>query len=253
MLNTSSFRMMATIKLLSRAVLLSVMALTTIPVRAADTEKDFTPLFNGKDLTGWDGDSKFWSVQDGMIVGETTKETPAPHNTFLIYKGTGDSPKTFADFELHAKFKLRNHNSGIQYRSKELPDHVMTGYQADIAEGQPSKYTGILYEEKARGILAERGQKVTIDEAGKKTVEKFADAKELGDAINMSEWNDYVVIAKGNHLTEIINGKMTVDATDNDPAKSARVGLIGLQIHAGPAMKVEFKDISIKEFKEEGK
>jgi hypothetical protein len=229
--------------------------------RAADagTDGDFKPLFNGKDLTGWDGDPRFWRAQDGVIIGETTKETPAPHNTFLIYKGDGfpaaasDKPlpgKKFADFELHAKFKLRNHNSGIQYRSKELPDHVMSGYQADIAEGKPSPYTGMLYEEKARGIVAKRGQKVTIDEQGKKTVEQFGDDKEMGNAIDMSQWHDYTIIAKGNHLTQMIDGKTTMELIDNEPGKSASTGYIGLQIHAGQPMKVEFKDIGIKELKD---
>jgi hypothetical protein len=139
----------------------------------------------------------------------------------------------------------------MQYRSKELGDHVVSGYQADIAEGSPSKYTGILYEEKGRGILAQRGEKVTIGEDGKKTVEKLGDAKEISDAIHMDDWNDYVIVAEGNHLTQTINGKMTVDVTDNESAKAAREGILALQIHQGPPMKVEFKDIKLKELKGE--
>ena len=136
----------------------------------AATADGFRELFNGRDLSGWDGDQKYWKVVDGTITGETTAENKTPHNTFLFYKGTGEKPEMPADFELHVKFKLRNHNSGVQYRSRELPEHVATGYQADIAEGNPSKYTGILYEEKGRGILAQRGEKVTIEPEGTQAI-----------------------------------------------------------------------------------
>ncbi|HZZ42863.1 MAG TPA: DUF1080 domain-containing protein [Tepidisphaeraceae bacterium] len=208
----------------------------------------FKPLFNGKDLSGWDGDAKFWSVEDGAIVGRTTKETPAPHNTFLIYKGgvKGLPPAMLGDFELKFSFKLTDHNSGMQYRSKELPDFVMMGYQADIAEGQPSPYTGMLYEERGRGIVDKRGQKVVIDAAGKKTVEVFADETASGNEIDMSKWNDYEIIAKGDHIIQKVNGKVTVDFTDDEVGKSAREGLLGLQIHAGKPMMVEFKNIRLK-------
>jgi hypothetical protein len=108
----------------------------------------------------------------------------------------------------------------------------------------------MLYEEKARGIVAKRGQKVTIDEQGKKTVEQFGDDKEMGNAIDMSQWHDYTIIAKGNHLTQMIDGKTTMELIDNEPGKSASTGYIGLQIHAGQPMKVEFKDIGIKELKD---
>jgi len=253
------FRPRWSAKELSRAIL--GLMLLSGTVASAQTTEGFKPLFNGKDLTGWDGDSRFWRVEDGEIVGQTTKEVPTEHNTFLIYRGDrkgGDGGseahgKTFGDFELHAKFKLTNHNSGIQYRSRELPEHVMTGYQADIAEGKPSPYTGMLYEERARGIIAKRGQKVTIDESGKKTVEQFGDDKEMGNAIDMSQWHDYTIIAKGNHLTQIIDGKTTMELIDNEPGKSAKDGLLGLQIHAGQPMRVEFKDIEIKELKDDSK
>src|SRR4051812_12098624 len=125
-------------------------------------EEGFTDLFNGKDLTGWSGDAKLWSVKDGCIVGETTAENPIKHNTFLIYKDE------FGDFELRLSFKISAHNSGVQYRSKQSDDFVCSGYQADIDFA--NKYAGILYEEKLRGILALRGQKITIDASGKKNV-----------------------------------------------------------------------------------
>lgn len=230
-------------KLAALAAVVAGMAIVAGHVRA-EPENGFKEIFNGKDLSGWEGDERFWSVRDGMIVGETTKETPAPHNTFLVYKGG-----PVKDFELHIKFKLRNHNSGVQYRSKDLGDHVISGYQADIAEG--NRYTGILYEEKGRGILAERGQKVTIGEDGKKTVEKMGDPKEIADAIHMDDWNDYVIVAKGNHLVEKINGVTTVDVTDNETSKASREGVLALQIHQGPPMMVQFKDVQLKELKGE--
>jgi hypothetical protein len=213
---------------------------------AADGKGEFKELFNGKDLSGWEGDERFWSVKDGAITGQTTAEQKAKHNTFLVYKGG-----TVKDFELHLKFKLGNHNSGVQYRAKALPDHVVTGYQADIADGNPNRYTGILYEEKGRGIIAERGQRVTIDAAGKKEVESIGDRAELGKAIKADDWNDYVIVAKGNHLTHTINGTLMVDVTDDEEGKAAREGILALQIHQGPPMVAQFKDIRLKELKGE--
>jgi len=214
---------------------------------ATDAKPDadgFVALFDGKTLDNWDGDPDLWSVKDGCITGETNADhkPKGNANTFLIYKG-GEP----ADFELHAMFKLRNHNSGIQYRSKELGDHVISGYQADM-DGV-NRYTGILYEEKGRGILAERGQKVTIDASGKKTTEPLGDAKAIADAIHTNDWNDYVIIARGNHLTQSINGVTTVDVTDNETGKSAAEGVLALQIHQGPPMMVQFKDLQLKTLK----
>ncbi len=195
-------------------------------------------LFNGKDLTGWDGNPDFWSVQDGCITGQTTKEKPTKGNTFLIFRG--GKP---ADFELKAKFKLDNHNSGIQFRSKDKGNWVLNGYQADIAE---SRYTGILYEEGGRGILVDVGEKVTIGADGKKIKEKFADAKEIQSAVTLKEWHEYTIVAKGNNLVQFIDGKKTMELIDNEEAKRAMNGLIGFQCHAGPPMKVQFKDVTLK-------
>ena len=141
---------------------------------AADEEAGFKSLFNGKDLTGWDGRAIHWSVRDGAITGATTKENPAKGNNFLIWRGG-----TVDDFELRLSYKITANNdkgfanSGIQYRSKEFKeagDHVVGGYQADFEAG--NTYSGILYEERMRGILAERGQKVVIKEADGKTVKE---------------------------------------------------------------------------------
>src|SRR5919201_593824 len=133
-------------------VLNTVIAGPALVVRAADTEAGFRSLFNGKDLAGWDGNPKFWSVKDGAITGQTTAENPLKENTFLIWRnGTVD------DFELRLSYRLVGGNSGVQYRSKDLGNWVVAGYQADMEAGK--KFTGILYEERGRGILAERGQK----------------------------------------------------------------------------------------------
>src|SRR3954471_13754221 len=130
---------------------------------SAETDGEFKSIFNGKDLSGWDGNPKFWSVKDGAITGQTTKENPTSHNTFLIWRdGKVD------DFELHAKIRLVGGNSGIQYRSKELPDWVIGGYQADF--DADNTYSGILYEERGRGIVAQRGQKLIIRDNGKPEV-----------------------------------------------------------------------------------
>ena len=160
----------------------------------ADDESGFVPIFNGKDLDGWDGNPKFWSVKDGAIVGETTAENPTKGNTFLIWR---QAPVD--DFVLRASFKLRNHNSGIQYRSKELEKWVVGGYQADMEFGDPvngDRYTGMLYEERGRGILAPRGKKVVIAADGKKEETSIGDPQELLANIKKGDWNEYEVIAR---------------------------------------------------------
>ncbi len=210
-------------------------------------------LFNGKDLTGWKGQPEFWSVKDGAITGQTTKEAPVKENTFLIWDCVA------GDFELHFKYKIVDANgeskafgnSGVQYRSKVVkPEYsVLSGYQADFECGP--KYSGILYEEKARGILALRGEKVTIHEGGeakKPNIEvtgEVGKSDEIQAAIKPADWNEYIVIAKGGHLQHFINGKQTVDVTD-ETAAGAKTGLLGLQLHAGQPMTVQFKDIILK-------
>jgi hypothetical protein len=227
-------------------------ALLAVPAAAADQpEAGFTPLFNGTDLSGWDGDPAFWSVQEGAITGRTTLEKPAKHNTFLIWKGG-----TTDDFELRLAFKLVPNNtagfanSGIQYRSKvaDPGSWVVGGYQADMEAGPT--HTGILYEERGRGILAQRGQKVNIDPDGKiRVLGSLGPSERIQAVIKPEDWNDYVIIARGNHLTHIINGRVTVDVTDDQAAKRAMTGVLALQLHQGEPMTVQFKDIRIKAIK----
>lgn len=205
--------------------------------------QDFVPIFNGKDLTGWEGDKTLWSVSDGAITGTTSKEAPLKYNKFLLWKDG-----KLENFELKLKFRITAGNSGIQYRSKHLTDkgeYVVGGYQADFEAGQG--FTGILYEERGRGILAQRGTKVVIDKKGGKHVTgQLGDPKEIISSYKPAEWNDYLVIAKGNHLQQFINGKQTIDVIDLHEDKRALEGILAFQIHVGPPMIVQFKDILLK-------
>ncbi len=219
------------------------------------SERGFKSIFNGKDLTGWDGNPKLWSVKDGAITGQTTKENPAKGNTFLIWTNG-----MVGDFELRCSFKMVPGdekgfaNSGIQYRSKILDpaNWVVGGYQADMEAGPT--YTGILYEERmTRGIMAARGEKVVWNKDCKKeVVGSFGTSEELQAIIKQGDWNDYVIIAKGNHLQHFINGKQMVDVTDNCEEKRAMSGILALQLHAGPPMLVQFRNIQIKALGSEG-
>ena len=193
-----------------RALVAYVRNPTQTPILATkDNAKD---LFNGKDLTGWDGDMKLWSVQDGEIVG---KSPGIKKNTFLT------SQMVATDFKLTIKVKLvpNKENSGVQFRSELLPDGEMKGPQADVGLG----YWGTLYEESARGKLAD-------NKAGEKVVK-------------VDDWNEYVIIAEGSHVKTYINGKLCVDLDD---PKMSRRGVFGLQIHAGGPMEVRFKDIKLE-------
>ena len=205
-------------------------------------------LFNGKDLAGWKG-LDFWSVEDGAITGRTTKEKPTKGNTFLVWQG-GE----IGDFEFTFKYKIVGGNSGVQYRSKVVDEkgYVVAGYQADFEAGKT--YSGILYEEKGRGILAQRGQKTVIkdgEKPGKAKVEvtgEVGKSAEIQAKIKAEDWNEYRIVAQGGHLQHFINGVQTVDVTD-ETAVGAKKGILALQLHAGPAMVVQFKDLVLKEGK----
>jgi hypothetical protein len=178
----------------------------------------FVPLFNGKNLDNWDGDPRLWSVKNGMIVG-STEGVNLEHNEFLVSK------KEYSNFILRADMKLRNHNSGIQFRSKALPEWVVTGYQADAAE---NNYWGCLYEEKGkRGIMVnswkEKGEKV----------------------VKLKDWNTYEITCDGDHIQIKLNGTVTADIHDSVSLS----GVIALQLHKGPAMEAYFRNIEIKVLK----
>jgi len=238
-------------------LLLALAAFTTPALQAQSdisslgdhsVEPGFRRIFNGMDLHGWDGNPKFWSVKEGAITGQTTAANPAKGNTFCIWTNG-----TVANFELRASFKLVPGdakgfaNSGIQYRSKVVDPATWAvgGYQADMENGKD--YSGILYEERFRGIMALRGEKVVWDNEGKKqVVGSVGNPAEIEAAIKKGDWNDYVIIAQGNHLQQFINGKQTVDVTDDCEAKRAMSGILAVQLHAGPPMTAQFKNIRIK-------
>jgi hypothetical protein len=206
------------------------------------------PLFNGKDLDGWEGDPRLWSFRDGIVRGETTAENPTQGNTFLIWRGG-----TVQDFELRLSFRIRSGNSGVQYRSQQIESRnpsnrwVVAGYQAEV-ENTPGK-VGFLYHERGRGYLCRVGEKVVVGADGKpQVVGMLGDRDAIAATYKKSDWNDYVIIARGNHLRHYLNGYQTVDLVDDDPRGRALQGLIALQIHAGPPMVVEFKNVRLKHY-----
>jgi hypothetical protein len=206
---------------------------------AADT--DFKPIFNGKDLSGWEGEAALWSAKDGVLRGET--KAPQKGNTFLIWRAG-----TVKDFELKVKFRIQNGNSGVQYRAKDLGKFVVSGYQAEVENKQGK--VGFLYEEKGRKYLANVGEKVEIGDDGKPKVIATLGDKEK-DFVDKGyykdkDWNEYRIVARGNHLEHWLNGFKTIEVTDNDPKGRALEGILALQIHGGPPMLVEFKDILLK-------
>ena len=218
-------------------------------LRAIAAEKGFVSIFDGKTLKGWNGDPKFWSVKDGAITGQTTKANPTRGNTFIIWEGG----KT-ANFVLEMEFKILGGNSGIQYRSFKLPGNNdgwrIGGYQADFEAGD--RYSGILYGERFRGILSDRGFKTTwqtVDGKVKKSRKQFGDSKEIGKAIKKGEWNKYRIVAEGYNFVHTINGVKTTEFIDNDTKNHRKDGLLALQLHAGPPMTVQFRNIRIKHIK----
>ena len=213
----------------------------TSAVQASGGDEAFAPIFNGRDLTGWEGNAKHWSVRDGVIRGETALSHLALSNTFLIWK-QGE----VSDFELRIKFRIQSGNSGIQYRSKDLGKHVVAGYQAEI-ENHPGK-VGFLYEEKGRKSLALVGEMVQIDAQGKRQMTGLIAPKEAyiqQGYYRSRDWNEYHIIARGNYITHYLNGFQTIELIDSAPAARAK-GVLALQLHAGPPMLVEFKDIFLK-------
>lgn len=234
---------------------LAAVAVLSAATSSAWAEGDgYESLFDGKTLKGWNGDPKFWSVKDGAITGQTTPDNPTKGNTFIIWTG-GE----VADFELKLQYKIVNGNSGIQYRSFKRPggsdEWRIGGYQADFEAGKT--YSGILYGEAFRGILANRGLKTELTRTdGKFKVNKVGtvgDSKEIQSKIKHEDWNDYHISAKGFHFVHRINGVVTSECTDNDEAQRKSSGLLALQLHAGPAMTVQFRNIRIKHIKADKK
>ncbi|MEZ6046061.1 MAG: DUF1080 domain-containing protein [Planctomycetaceae bacterium] len=224
------------------SLVLGGICLAALATTASAEEPGFVSIFDGKTLEGWDGNPKFWRVEDGAITGETTAENPTDGNTFIIWRDG-----TVGDFELVLDYKIVGHNSGIQYRSFEVEDKkwVVGGYQADMEAGDT--YSGINYGERFRGILALRGEKTVIGEDHKPTVvEKFADTNDLQKEINKEDWNQYRIVAKDFNFVHYINGVRMSEVTDEDVAQRRDDGILALQLHAGPPMKVQFKNIKLR-------
>jgi len=237
-------------KIIARAAFVGIMVHSAGVLLAQTPEPGFKSLFNGKDLSNWAGRSNHWSVEDGAITGMTSKENPANGNNFLILQQNGTNA-IYGDVEIRFSYSFSTPwgNSGLQYRSKDRGKFVVNGYQGDFEVG--TTYSGILYEEGGRGILAERGQKVVLhDDNGKlekEVVGKLSDSKTIQQNIKTNGWNEYVIIAKGNHLQHFINGMQTIDVVDEQESKAAKEGILAFQIHAGPPMKVQFKNVRIKQ------
>ena len=207
----------------------------------------FQPIFNGENLDGWIGDERYWSVEDGVIVGDT-RDKDLERNTFLVWdEGEVD------DFELRFQYRITSEwaNSGVQVRSEHLGDYVVTGYQPDIAT--VGWITGILFEERGRGVLARRGQRTVIDESGDRTTERFADENDLYEHIRPhDEWTDYHVTGRGNTITTKINGHLMHELVD-DAEEARRSGVIAFQLHTGPGMRIEFRDVKLRRLPAEAK
>lgn len=222
----------------------------------------YVSIFDGKTLNNWKGDPTYWRVEDGTLTGEITPSTLLKTNSFIIWQGGQPG-----DFELKGEFKITEAgNSGINYRSDQLTDvpFALRGYQADI-DGKIN-YTGQNYEERKRTTLAYRGEVSTLSpytgdvspEAVRSKVAKnnwtnrtvdssLGTSDELKAFIKKEDWNTFHIIAKGNRLQHYINGKLMSDVTDNDTVNGMKKGLLGVQVHVGPPMKVQYRDLKIKE------
>jgi len=224
-------------------------------------KKEFYSIFNGKNLEGWNGDKTYWSVKDGILIGEVTPETILKRNSFVIYEK--EQPE---NFELKLEFRISTSgNSGVNYRSKKIKNKPFSlrGYQSDI-DGK-NKYTGQNYEEKKRTTLAYIGEKVIIKEMPdsiplsniRKNVKRncwqtrdivatLRDKKELKATVKNNDWNTMHIIANGNHMQHFVNGVLMSDVIDLDTQNRSEKGFIGVQVHVGPPMKIEYKNIRLR-------
>jgi type 1 glutamine amidotransferase len=209
------------------------------------------PIFDGKSLSGWKGMDSIWKVEDGAITGQTTVPDQVPFNTFLIWQdGEVD------DFELDYDYKIVGGNSGVQIRAYQLPgsqpeEYRVAGYQSDIDSGDT--YTGIVYSEGERGILAERGQATTITPGEKPNKPKVAVSSSLGDKMELQkgvkkeDWNHFKIVAKGNVITNYVNGVKFCEVVDNDPASARSSGKLAIQVHKwNTPMKIQLKNVMLK-------
>lgn len=224
------------------------------PVKAPPEMPGMKVLFNGKDLTGWDGDPRLWSVKDGVIHGETTADNAAKGNTFLIWKDGRTK-----DFELRLSFRCSaTNNSGIQYRSKHITDGkvgnqwVVRGYQHELRnEHKFPNVAGFIYDEGGkRGRICLVGEQATWEKEGKKLIKStLIDEAAFQKLFKLDDWNDVVIVAQGNHIQHYLNNTLILDFTDNNAELALSEGILALQLHAGKPMWAEFKNIRIRELK----
>lgn len=217
--------------------------------QAAGDESGFESIFDGRTLKGWEGDPKYWRVEGGALVGEVTPETLLKQNSFIIWRGG-----VTRDFELKVEYRISARgNSGVNYRSTEVAGQpfALRGYQADI-DGQSRnagdlRHAGQNYEERGRTFLARRGQVARL-EPGKQpqVVASLGETKELAAFIKNDDWNELHLVARGNVLIHILNGHTMSVVVDEDARERRLEGLLGVQVHVGPPMKVEFRNIRLK-------
>lgn len=229
-----------------------VSAFAETPFTTAPAEKDgMLSMFNGKNLDGWSGDTRLWKVQDGVIHGETTSKVPANGNTFLIWKDEA------GDFELRLSFRCTAaNNSGIQYRSQRVTpgkkvknQWVLRGYQHEVRNEEDfPNVPGFIYDERgSRGRICLVGEKAIWNEGGKKILDdSLITAEEFKTLMKVDDWNDVVIIAKGNHIRHFLNGRLILNFRDKHPEKALSKGVIGLQLHAGKPMWTEFKNVRMR-------
>ena len=218
---------------------MSVMLLAVSMAHGGEVlEEGFVSMFNGKDLTGWEGKDGGWWVEDGMLTSQSTKKKPCKKHHYLYWKT--DEP---GDFVLRFDYKVVGGNSGIQIRSEARPDFDTWGYQADIEDGD--QWSGCLFQHDRGGVVM-RGFDATIAEDGTRTEKAIGDPDELLKVVKKQDWNSYEVIAKGSEITLKLNGKLMCHVDDHDKKYSRSKGLIALQMHPGPPMKIQFRNLRIK-------
>ena len=214
---------------------------------ATNDESGFVSIFDGKTLAGWQGDTNYWRVEDGCLVGEVTPTNLLKINSFIVWHG--GTPR---DFELKVQYRISaNGNSGINYRSIMVTNGpwTMRGYQADI-DGR-NEYTGQNYEERGRTFLALRGQVTReVDDQLPEIIGTLGSPADLLSVIKTNDWNEYHLIASGNTLTHILNGRVMSIVVDEDLKNRRFDGLLGVQVHVGPPMKIEYRDFRLKQLDE---
>ena len=246
--------------LLSFSLLLIAVFISCKTTSVGHSQKGFVKIFDGKTLNGWEGDLTYWRAENGNLVGEITPTTLLKTNSFIVWKGG-----TPGDFELTLDFRItKAGNSGVNYRSEYVKDvpHALRGYQADIDGAM--QYTGQNYEERGRTTLAYRGQKTTINPQNDPQVQvrskvknnawtdvtvtgSFGTSDELKEKVKSEDWNSLRIVAKGNRLQHYVNGILMSDVTDDDKVFGKSAGSLGMQVHVGPPMKVEYRNIMLKQ------